>query len=83
MMTLGPRAHTMEEGAHKYGIRECKKEPCGDGLELEVSDELLLSKIYVCIYKCFYVCTHRHLCMLFVSLCLSTRVYINIFCRKG
>lgn len=48
MMTLGSGAHTVEEGAHKYGIGECKKEPCGDGPKLEVSDELLLSKI--CLY---------------------------------
>lgn len=73
LLLLGPRAHTMEEGERKYGTGEGKKEPCGDGLELEVSDELMMSKIYVYVYRCFYVCMHMHLCR---HICMFVSLYV-------
>lgn len=51
---LGSRAHTVEGGAHKYGIGKGKKEPYRERLELELSDELMMSKREVCVYKSFY-----------------------------
>lgn len=44
----------MEGGAHKYGIGKGKKEPYRERLELELSDELMMSKRRVCVYKSFY-----------------------------
>ena len=51
---LGSRAHTVEGGAHKCGIGEGKKELYRDRLELELSDELMMSKREVCVYISFY-----------------------------
>ena len=45
------RAHTVEEGTHKHGIGEGKKEPSGNGLELEIAGECRMSKTYVYGYK--------------------------------
>ena len=55
MILLGSRAHNAEEGAQKYGIVEGKKEPSRNRLELELSDELMMSKTEVCLYKFFFM----------------------------
>lgn len=70
---LRSKSHTMEEGAHKYGIGGGKKEPSGDGLELKISDELMTSKPYM--YKCFYECTHMYLGM---HICMFVSVYVYL-----
>lgn len=75
MLMLRSKAHTMEEGAHKYGIGEGKKEPSGDELELKISDELMTSKPYVYGYKCFYECTHMYLGM---RICMFVSVYVYL-----
>ena len=35
-MLLEANTVTVKEGTHKYGKVENKKEPCGDGLEIEI-----------------------------------------------
>lgn len=73
LLLLGFRVYIMEEGEFKYGIGEGRKEFCGDGLELEVLDEFMMFKIYVYVYRCFYVCMYMYLCRyicMFVFLCV-------------
>ena len=82
LISSGSRAHIAEEGAGKYGIVEGKKESSKNRLELELSDELMMSVTEACLYKCSYPWMPMTCECIFVCLCLYVSICNNIFLQK-